>query len=418
VSRIRAVVKALTNVEEPFTNLTIPHLGGRTRSGVNVTRDRALRQGAVWACIRNRAEDVAKLPVRPIEYQGNTRIRRDPPPWLQRPNPETTTFELFERTMASMDADGNGFWHYTKDRLGRVAEVWVLPPADVQVFREDPKPGQTRINPKRFRYGNEEFGLDQIVHFTGFTLPGRLRGLNPVQQHMHAIGLAVAAEEFGESFFGNGAVMSGVVSLPPGADLTPEKVQEMQDGIARDHRGLANAHRPGVLFGGATWTPLTIPNDAAQFLETRKYQTADIARIWRMPLHKIGDLERATFSNIEQQSIDYVGDAIHPPVARIEATVRAAGLLPMGQHLKFNLAALLRGDTEARYRAYALGIQWGWLCPDDVRELEDLNPLPDGQGSTYLRPLNMIPAGWALPPEGAAPLPGGGTQQTPTEVPA
>lgn len=390
MSRLRALAKALTTVE-PFTNLDPPRIGHRSRTGVSVTAARAMQHAAVWACVRARAEDVAKCPARVVEYQGKERIRRDAPPWLERPNPETTSFELFERTTASIDTDGNGFWHVSKDRLGRVAEVWPLPPADVMVWRERPTRGQRTVSPKRFTYGGEDFGLDQVVHFSGFSLAGRLRGLNPIQQHMHTIGLSVAAEEYGEAFFGNGATMSGIVKLPSGAVPDLEKVQEMQDGLARDHQGLDNAWRPGVLYGGAEWVQLTIPNDAAQFLETRKYQLADIARIYRTPSHKINDLEHATFSNIEHQAIEWVVDGILPTVTRLEAQVVAAGLLEQGHRLKFNLGALLRGDTKTRYEAYAMGIQWGWLCPDDVRELEDLNPLPDGVGSTYLRPLNMTP---------------------------
>lgn len=409
MSGIRKLVKAL-EVTEPFTNTEGPRFTlGRSRTGVDVTSGRAMRHAAVWACIRNRAEDIAKMPVRVVEYQGNTRIRQESPPWLQRPNPETTPFELFERTAASMDADGNAFWHVAFDRLGRVGEVWCLPPAEVKVWREDPVRGQSGVPPKMFTYGNEDYTTRNIVHFTGFSLPGRLRGLNPIQHHMHTIGLSIAAEEFGETFFGNGATMSGIVELP-GVPADPQVVLDMQDGLARDHQGLENAHRPGVLYGGAKWVQLSIPNDAAQFLETRKYQLTDIARIWRMPSHKINDLEHATFSNIEHQSIEYVTDGLLPPLTRIESAVLAAGLLPQGQHLKFNPAVLLKGDTKARYEAYAQGIQWGWLCPDDVRELEDLNPLPDGVGSVYLRPLNMSAA---LPPGVPDPA-----ETATTEVPA
>lgn len=404
MSKIRQAlrsVKALESVES-FTNLTMGSgLGMRMRSGVEMSTARAMRHAAVWSCVRARAEDVAKLPVRTIEYQGQTRLVREPAPWLQRPNPETTTFELFERTTASIDTDGNAFWHVSKDRLGRVAEVWPLPPTEVQVWRDRPRRGEG-LQPKRFTYCNEDYALGEIVQFTGFSLPGRLRGMNPIQEHMHSIGLSIAAEEYGEVFFGNGATMSGIVQMPGVPDR--EAVREMQDGLARDHQGLANAHRPGVLIGGATWTQLTIPNDAAQFLETRKYQRTDIASIYRMPLHKIGDLERATFSNIEHQSIEYVSDAILPTSSRIEHQVAAAGLLEQGHHLKFNYGVLLKGDTKARYEAYAQAVQWGWMCPDDVRELEDLNPLPDGQGAHYLRPLNMVTADEANDPASAPEL--------------
>lgn len=403
MSKLRGLVKAFTEVES-FSNLNPPRMWGQSRSGVDVTPSRAMRHAAVWACVRARAEDVAKCPVRVVEYQGSTRLRRETPAWIQKPNAELTSFELFELTTSSLDTDGNAFWHVSWDRLGRVGEVWPLPPDQVQVWRDPPKAGQVGVNPKRFTYAGDDYDLGTIVHIKGFSLPGRLRGLNPIQQHMHSIGLSIAAEEFGEQFFSNGATPSGIVTMPGMPER--EKVAEMQAGLARDMQGLDNASKPGVLYGGATWTQLTIPNDAAQFLETRKFQLADIARIYRVPSHKINDLEHATFSNIEHQSIEWVTDGILPTVSRIEAQVVAAGLLDQGHHLKFNLGALLRGDMKTRYESYAIGTTNGWLSADDVRELEDLNPLPDGIGGSYMRPLNLTP------------LAGDGGTSSPTEIAA
>lgn len=357
---------------------------GRPRSGLTISRGAAMRTAAVTACIRFRAETIGMLPIDEIEYDGEARKSVEPSPWIERPNPEMTSFDLFERTSASIDTDGNAFWWTERDRLKRVREVWPLPPAEVGVFRN--KDGE-----KRLRIDNQEYGTDRIVHIPGFTLPGRLRGLSPIEQHAAAIGLAAAAEEYGGAFFANGAVMSGVIESPQ--DPGDVAVKRMQTSFERDHRGLRNAHRPGFLFGGAKWVQLTIPNDAAQFLETRKYQIAEIARIFRVPLHKIGDLERATFSNIEHQAIEWVTDGVMPYTTRIERAVVAAGLLDRGHRLKFNLAGLLRGDTPSRFAAYAVGRQWGWLSVDDIRALEDLNPLPDGAGQVYLEPLNMVPAG-------------------------
>lgn len=357
--------------------------------GSTWSRTRAMQLATVWACIKIRAETIGALPAVVVEYRGESRVRKDQPTWLQRPNPEMTRFQLFELTSASLDAEGNAFWYKEKDRLGRVIEVWPLPPARTEVFRE--KVGNERVGPKRFRIDHQEFGTDQILHIPGFTLPGRLRGLNPIDQHRHALGLAVAAEEYGEAFFRNGAMLSGVIEHP--SDPGKEAAERLRDQFARDHSG-RRSHRPGVLFGGAKWTQLSVPNDNAQFLETRKYQRNEICSIFRVPPHKVGDLERATFSNIEHQSIEWATDGVMPTTARIEAAVFADGdLLDRGDHFKLNLAGLVRGDIASRYAAYAVGRQWGWLSADDIRGLEDMNPLPDGIGSTYLEPLNMVPAG-------------------------
>lgn len=365
-----------------------------------VDRDRAMRITTVWACVKLRAQTIGALPVGVIEHQGRTRIPQEAPAWLERPNPEMTSFELMERTSASIDVDGNSYWYLDRDRLGRVGEVWVLPPSKVTPYRDtvNGKPG-----PKRFTVEGEDYGPDEILQIAGFTLPGRLRGMNPIEEHAHALGLAVAAEEFGEAYFQNGSVMSGVIEHPgnPGR----ERAKEMRDSFARDHSG-RKAHKPGLLYGGAKWTQLSIPNDSAQFIETRKYQRSEIAAIFGVPPHKIGDLERATFSNIEHQAIEWVTDGLLPPTRRIEAAVLAAGILPRGQHLRFNLNGQLRGDIASRYLAYAIGRQWGWLNADDICELEDRNPLPGGIGQTYLEPLNMVPAGEraTVPPEMAKAL--------------
>lgn len=369
-----------------------PWFAAQTRAGVSVSRSRALQLAAVWACIRFRAETIATLPVGVVTYDGPRRYAADSPAWLQRPNPETTTFELFERTSASLDANGNAFWYLWRDNAGRILEVWVLPPENVSIYRDPPKRQGDPPGPIRYRLGSEVLTSREILHIPGFSLPGQLRGMNPIEVHAHSLGLAIAAEEFGETFFGNGAVMSGVIesATDPGEDA----VKRMQASFEMDHRGLRNAHRPGFLFGGAKWSQLTIPNEASQFLETRKFQTAEIARIFRVPPHKIGDLERATFSNIEHQGIEWGTDGVLPYTARIESAVHAAdGLIDNGQRLRFNLAGLARGDLATRNAAYAIGRQWGWFNVDDIRALEDLNPLPDGLGQTYLEPLNMIAAG-------------------------
>lgn len=386
MSLLRKLTAKNRVAEEPFNNLSLPPswvgLG-------KVSRHRALSLAVVWACVRLRAETIGSLPVGVVEYDGASRVPKSLPPWLQKPNPEMTRFELMEVTSGSIDVDGNAFWWMEKDRLGRLVEVWPLPPTNVQVGREKLKDGT--LGPKVCTIGNEDHGPDRVLHIPGFRLPGQLRGLNPIAQHAHSLGLAAAAEEYGERFFDNGATMTGVISHPgdPGRD----GAERMRDTFAADHSGLRNAHKPGVLFGGATWTQLTIPNDQAQFLETRKFQGEEIARIFRVPAHKVNILDHATFSNIEHQAIEWVQDGVMPYTSRIEAAVLAAGLLDMGQHLRFNLNGLMRGDIASRYAAYAIGRQWGWLNVDDIRAREDENPLPDGQGQTYLEPLNMVPAG-------------------------
>lgn len=394
---VRQLFKARTT-EATFTNIGGHWPVGTSNTGLNLDRDRSMQQAAVYACVRLRAETIGALPVGVVSYDGPNRQAAPDPPWLRKPNDETTRFELFERTSASLDTDGNAFWFKVRDRLGRVVEVWVLPPAKVQVYRDEDKNSPT-YRDKLFRVGPDTYTQADILHIPGFSLAGRLRGLSPISQHAHAIGLAVAAETYGEVYFVNGSQMSGVIESPQDPGLV--NVDRMRATFEKDHRGLRNAHRPGFLFGGATWKQLSIPNDAAQFLETRRYQTVEIARIFRVPPHKIGDLDRATFSNIEHQSIEWVQDGVLPYASRIEQAVLADGLIAADQRLRFNFAGLLRGDTKSMYEAFAIGRQWGWLSVDDIRSLIDLNPLPGGKGQTYLEPLNMVAAGSAPTPKEA-----------------
>lgn len=389
MSLLRKLVKNYWTVTESFSNVSEPkRITTLRRHG----KDQALRLATVWACVKARAEDLGALPVHVVERRGKQRIEKPPPTWLQQPNPETTVFELIEHTSASIDVDGNAFWWLMRDRLGRVGEVWVLPPSEVHVHRDrPPRDDPKRYMPKEYRVGNEDVPADEILHIRGFSLPGRLRGLNPIQEHMVSLGLAMAAEEYGEAFFRNGATMSGVIEAE--ADPGEDNVRRMQASFELDHSGVRNAHRPGFLFGGAKWRQLTIPNDAAQFLETRQYQRQEICAIFRVPPHKAQILDRATWGNIEHQAIEWVTDGLVPTISRIEKAVLAAGLLDRGDVLRIDPRGRLRGDMAARYAAYAIGRQWGWLSADDIRELEDEDPLPDGQGSTYLVPLNMLPAG-------------------------
>ena len=301
-----------------------------------------------------------------------------------------------------VDSDGNAFWYVARDRLGRIAEVWPLPPHQTDVFRDPPKRGQTTINPKRFRYGGTEYSADEIVHFTGFSLPGRLRGLSPIEQHMHTLGLSIAAEEYGESWFGNGATPSGIVELPADAGVPdPEVLAEMQDGIARDHSGLANAHRPGILYGGAKWVPLTISNEASQFLETRNYQLRDIARIFRQPPHKIGDLERATFSNIEEQNIDHVTSTLRAWFVRWEQQLGKDVLMDPSLYCEHNMDASLRGKTLERAQANTLKINAGAMVPNEWRAQDNQNPLPWGDERVNT-PNNTATGASASAPTGGA----------------
>lgn len=343
-------------------------------------QESALRLTAVYACVRLLSETVAALPVHVYRRDGAKRIQQPTPQWLVKPNPEITRFELFERTMASLLLDGNAFWYFEHDRLGRIAQVWPQHPGSVVVDR-DRKTGEIE-----YRIGSETYYADHIVHIRAFSGSGGLRGLSPIALFRDtALRLTAALEDNGRNYFENGSVVSGVISVPDQVD--PGQLDVMADKWIADHSGVHNAHLPGFLTGGATWTPISIPNEQAQFLESRTFQVAEICRIFRVPPHKIAELSRATFSNIEHQGIEFSTDSVDPWTARLQGAVEP---LLMGEdYLKFDLNGLLRGDTLSRFSAYNMGIQGGWLNADEPRAWEDLDPIPDGAGQVFRAPMNM-----------------------------
>jgi hypothetical protein len=243
---------------------------------------------------------------------------------------------------------------------------------------------------------------DRVFHLRGISSDG-LVGLSPLDLHREAIGLAIALEKHGATFFGNGAQLGGV--LETDAALSDQAYTRLQEYL-KSHTGLSEAHRTAILEEGLKWKQVGLQNDHAQFLESRKYQRSEIAAIFRMKPHKIGDLERATFSNIEHQGIEYVVDCVRPTAVRWERAIRRCLMTATERrryYPKFNLDALLRGDLESRYKAYAVGRNWGWLSADDVRGKEEMNPLPAGQGRVYLIPANMENAAEATKPRRVLP---------------
>ncbi|MDP8928665.1 MAG: phage portal protein [Actinomycetota bacterium] len=361
--------------------------GTGTDAGVNVTRDSALRMSAVFACVRLLSEDVATLPVGTFARDGAARHPVPKPTWMVRPNGEFTWVEVVQQLMTGMLTDGNGAWEIVRDRFEDPLEVW---PRDSQYVT--PRRNSSTGRPE-FEVQDPETGgiytvpSHNMLYVRAFTLPGRTRGVSPIEYARQTIGTGLAAEKFSARFFGYGAQAGGVIEFPH--DATEEQINQFITLWKQHHQGIRNAHEPGVLTGGATWKQTTIPPEHAQFIESRKFSVAEIARFFGVQPHKIGDLERATFSNIEQQAIEYVVDSLRPWLVRLEAALTV--LLPSGVFPKWNVEGLLRGDTLARYTAYTQARNAGWMSVNEIRALEDRNPIADGDN--YLQPLNMGPLG-------------------------
>jgi HK97 family phage portal protein len=227
----------------------------------------------------------------------------------------------------------------------------------------------------------------QILHIPAFTVPGRSRGLSPLDMAREAIGLGLTAEEYGARFFAQGTTMSGVIEHP--GTPRPDEARLLRDMFKKTHAGTKNSHSVGVLTGGASFKPITLSPEQAQFLETRRFQKTEIALLYRVPAYLVDSQVTSTWgSGIEEQNKFFVDNTLMPWIVRIEQAV-STFLLPGTQFIKFNLDARLRAKTKDRYAAYKEAILNGFMNADEIRALEDMEPLPDGLGQAFYMPVNV-----------------------------
>ncbi len=369
--------------------------GTKSATGVNVTPDRALQASAVYACVRVLAETIASLPLHVYKRLARGKEKATDhylyPILHDAPNPEMTSFEFRETMMGHLCLRGNAYAEKVIDRAGRVKELWPLNPDRVTVERDKATKQlvYTVTIPDEAR--KVELGSDRILHIRGLSGDGII-GYSPIKLARESIGLSLATEEYGARFFGNGSRPGGVLEHP--GKLGAEARKNLKKSWEDMHQGLEQSHRIAILEEGLKWHQIGIAPEEAQYLETRQHQTTDIARIFRVPPHMIGDLTRSTNNNIEHQGIEFAVYTMTPWCVRFEQGFRQRlfDVDDTNYFAEFLINGLLRGDINSRYNAYAIGRQWGWLSADDIRELENQNPLPDGQGKTYLLPLNMVPA--------------------------
>lgn len=364
-------------------------LFGRTTSGKPVNERTAMQTTAVYACVRILAEAVASLPLHVYEYQddGGKKLVHDHPLYYllhDEPNPEMTSFVFRETLMSHLLIWGNAYAQIIRDGAGRVLGLYPLLPDKMDVQRDDKGniyyvySRNSDENPMFKEYGDIRLKAEDVLHIPGLGFDG-LIGYSPIAMAKNAVGMTLACEEYGASFFANGANPGGVLEHP-GVLKDPSKVRESWNSV---YRGVNNAHKIAVLEEGMKYQQIGIPPEEAQFLETRKFQINEIARLYRIPPHMIGDLDKSSFSNIEQQSLEFVKYTLDPWVIRWEQSLQRSLLLPgeKGKYfIKLNVDGLLRGDYQSRMNGYAVGRQNGWFSANDIREMENMNPIPDEQG--------------------------------------
>lgn len=374
------------------------YLFGRTTSGKNVNEMTALQTTAVYACVRILAEAIASLPIHVYKHtdEGKEQDVNHQLYYLlhDEPNPDMTSFVFRETLMSHLLIWGNAYAQIIRDGRGQVLALYPLLPDRMTVKRDDKGElyyvyqRSEEDNPNFKDKGNIILKKSEVLHVPGLGFDG-LIGYSPIAMAKNAVGMTLATEEYGASFFANGANPGGVLEHP-GILKDPSKVRESWNQV---YQGTNNSHKVAVLEEGMSYKTIGIPPNEAQFLETRKFQINEIARLYRIPPHLVGDLEKSSFSNIEQQSLEFVKYTLDPWVVRFEQSFQKALLLPDEKKtyfIKFNVDGLLRGDYQSRMNGYAIGRQNGWLSTNDIRRLEDMNPLSKEEGGDlYLVNGNM-----------------------------
>ena len=364
-------------------------------SGINLTADTAMRASTVFACVRVLAETVGSLPLPLYEALGEGGRRRAKEQGLysvlhDRPNEWQTSQEWREMLTGHVALRGNGYCYIKSGPRGFVDQLIPMHPDRV-------KPELLPTNRMRYRYRTPEgtdtfYSQDEIFHLRGLSSDG-ISGLSVIGLMREAAALSLTLETYAARAISQGVRPSGVLEHP-GALKNTEIAKRLRDQWNETYAGAANTGKTLILEEGMKWSQIGMSLLDAQFLEQRKYQVTEIARIFRIPAHLVGDLERATFSNIEQQSLEFVMYTMMPWFVRWEQVIARDLIVdPSRYYAKFLVDALLRADTKSRYEAYAIGRNWGWLSADDIREKEEMNPLPGGLGKIYLQPGNMTPAG-------------------------
>ena len=389
--RIKAAITAFrSTLRNPSEWLYEALLGGKTSAGIAINSKRAMNISAVYSAVRLASETVMSLPVHAYRKKGSVReIIEHPVASLFNgmANPEMPGVVVREVLQGSVELRGNGFAEIVHDKNGFPVELWPIHPDKIRIQRNSRKELEYVYTPT-----GEVIPAWKMLHVRGYGSDG-IVGHSVITLARESLGLTAAAEEFGSRFFGEGTNIGGFLKHP-GKALTDTAYKRLKEEMNARYRGLQRSHGLVILEEGMEFQKIGITPEDSQFLETRKFQVSEIARWFRLPPHLIGDLEKATYSNIEQQGLEAVQYSWLPRVTRWEHEIKAKLLFnPYSDgnvYVKFSLDGLMRGDHKARAEFYHIAIQDGWMNADEVRALEDLPPQSDGQGEIFYMPMNMV----------------------------
>ena len=387
----RAAQYLRRSLERPGSDIVAALVGHTSLSGVPVNPETAIRVSAVYACVALIAETIGTLPIHVYRDRAGNRERVDDHPaarvLIERPNPTWTRRQLIEAIVASMLLHGNAYVGLERDPSGYATRAWLIDPRRVRarstgrgslVFEVD---GTVWPHP------------DVLLHFPALVLNEDGLGLSPIAAAREAVGLAIAAEDAAAAWWSNAGVPSAV--LQAASQLTDEQARRLLARWAEMYSGPRKVGRVAVLDSGVEYKPLTISARDLQFLETRRFQVAEIARLFRVPPHMIADVERSTSwgAGIEQQTIAFVQYTLRPWVVRLEEVLSQDLLLTRGLYVRFALDGLLRGDTQSRWQAYRIAREIGVMSANEVRVLEDLPRIETPSADAYFVPANWVATG-------------------------
>jgi HK97 family phage portal protein len=358
--------------------------GVRSDAGIAVNEHTALNYSSVLACVRVLSETLGSMPC--ITYRAVDQSREKASGHYayrllhDEPNPEHTPATFFETQMNQCARWGNSYAWIEWNNAGRPKALWPLNPAHMTVRRVKRRLVYDYQDPDGEMTG--KYLAEDILHVR--TIGDDMVGWSPIRLARESIGTGMAAAKFGAKLFANGAKIGGILQVPGKLKDKPQFTADFN----KAYGSAENAQKTLVVDDGAKFIATSIPPDDAQFLETRKFQRTEIASIYRVPPHMIGDLERATFSNIEHQSLMFLSYTMLPWIKRFEQEITKK-LLGGGYFAKFQVLELLRGDMKTRFESYGIGIKDGWLCQNEVRAWEELPPIPGGD--VYRMQMQMVP---------------------------
>ena len=370
---------------------------GSSNAGKAVNVKTAIQMSTVYACVRVIAETIASLPLGVYEETDKGSVKATKHPLYRllhdEPNPEMTSFVMREVMLSHLLLWGNSYSQIIRTGRNQVVQLYTLLPDHMEVDRDSS--GNLTYAYTTSTGSRVILRPDEVLHIPGLGFDG-VMGYSPIALERNAIGLGLAAEEYGSQFFSNGARPSGILTHP-NTVKDPKRLRESWNAA---YGGSSNSGKVAILEEGMHFETITMPNNEAQFLETRKFQVSEICRIYRVPPHLVGDLERATFSNIEHQSISFAVHTIRPWLVRIEQAMNRALFSDKEKgrfFVQFNIDGLMRGDYKSRMEGYAIARQNGWMSANDIRSLENLNPIPDEDGgNVYMVNGNMVPITYPL----------------------